>query len=103
MKSSQDLFSVAFVVFKIERSTQAVCPDDGRVIRKRELDQGDKTGKAALPWRHFFAHHARVAVTEEKNQSTFGDPVRAKISGLLNYVSLCALQPLEELHSLIKE
>src|SRR4029077_5115576 len=44
-ESVQDLLSVAFVILKIERRSQPVGPYDRRMIRERQLDQGDETNK----------------------------------------------------------
>ena len=97
MEASQDLLRVTFVVLEVQRRTQAVGADDRRMIRERQFDQSHKTGETALPRRHLLAHHAGVAVAEEKYQSAARDSFRAQLSRLLNDVACVRLRSCKRL------
>ena len=88
LEALQNLFGIAFVFFEMQRRAQAVRADDVGVIRQREFDHRDEADKAALARRHLFAHHSRMAIAEEKDQSLVGDAVRADLGGLFDVVEL---------------
>src|SRR2546430_2526818 len=58
MKAAQNLLGVALVILQIERRAQSICANDRRMVRKRRLHEGNKTGIAALARSHLLAHHA---------------------------------------------
>lgn len=59
------------------------------MVGKRELDQRDESGEAALPRRHLLAHHPRVAVAEQENQSAVCDGAGTNLGSALDGVELC--------------
>ena len=103
MKSSQNLLGITFVILKIQRCSQSIRTHDRGVIRKRQFHQGHETHEATLPRGHFLAHHAGVSVAEKKNQPSARNAIGAKISCLLNYSRLGALQFLQSVHRTFEE
>jgi hypothetical protein len=69
------------------------------MIRERLLHQGNESNKAALPWRHFLAHHAGMATAEKEDQTSTGNAVCTKLGSLLDSWKLRRLQPVKQLES----
>src|SRR6202022_928451 len=103
MEAAKNLLRVTFVILQVQWRPQSVGPYDRRMIGKRQLHQGHKTGITSLPWRHFLAHHAGMPVAEKKHQTAARDSFRAKLGRPLNHGRLRAPELLQEAHSTIEE
>src|SRR5437773_3758809 len=93
----QDLHRIALVFLQVQRCAKSVGADDTEMRGERHLHECDKTGKASLARDHLFAHHPGMSGAKEKDQSPFGDALRAKIGRLLDLRHLRFAESIQQL------
>ena len=99
---AQDLLGITGRLLQVQALAQAVRADNEVVIGQGQLDDGVPADEAALPRRHFLAHHSAMAATEEMHEPVDGNGVGAKGGGAIDFGALVVQKPRQTRHRILK-